>query len=147
MTDRRSTSEYCSFVWENLVTWHNKKQSVVSRSSVQAEFSAMAQEFCEGKRVRRLLQDLKINVAKPMKVLCDNQSVIKIAKNPIHHDQTKHVKIDKHSIKEKLEEWVFQFIYTPTSNQVTNILTKALSRKIFEELSCKLGLKNIFSAV
>ena len=46
--DRRSTSGYCLFVWGNLVTWRNKKQLVVSRSSAEAEFKAMAQGFCEG---------------------------------------------------------------------------------------------------
>ncbi|RVX01051.1 putative mitochondrial protein [Vitis vinifera] len=43
VTDRRSTSGYCSFVWGNLVTWRSKKQSVVARSSAEAEFRAMAQ--------------------------------------------------------------------------------------------------------
>ena len=42
MTDRRSTSGYCSFVLGNLVTWRSKKQSVVARSSAEAEFRAMA---------------------------------------------------------------------------------------------------------
>ena len=80
-------------------------------------------------------------------MLCDNQSAISIAKNPVHHDWTKHVEIDRHFIKEKLEEGVFKLIYTPTSNQVGDILTKALSRRIFDELSCKLGLNNIFNPV
>ena len=47
-TDRRSTSGYCSFVWGNLVTWRSKKQSMVARSSAEAEFCAMAQGICEG---------------------------------------------------------------------------------------------------
>lgn len=47
VTDRRSTSGYCTFVWGNLVTWRSKKQSVVARSSAEAEFRAMAQGICE----------------------------------------------------------------------------------------------------
>lgn len=46
--DRRSTSGYCTYVWGNLVTWRSKKQSVVSRSSVEAEFRAMALGICAG---------------------------------------------------------------------------------------------------
>lgn len=46
-TDRRSTTGYCSFVWGNLVTWRSKKQPVVSRSSAEAEFRAMAQGVCD----------------------------------------------------------------------------------------------------
>ena len=45
--DRRSTSGYCSFVWGNLVTWHSKKQSVVSCSSAEAKFRALAQGICK----------------------------------------------------------------------------------------------------
>ncbi|RVW92404.1 Retrovirus-related Pol polyprotein from transposon RE1 [Vitis vinifera] len=36
--DRKSTSGYCTFVWGNFVTWRSKKQKVVARSSVEAEF-------------------------------------------------------------------------------------------------------------
>ena len=46
--DRRSTSGYCFYVWGNLVTWKNKKQFVVSRSSVEAEFRSLALGICEG---------------------------------------------------------------------------------------------------
>ncbi|XP_022899416.1 uncharacterized protein LOC111412729 [Olea europaea var. sylvestris] len=46
--DRRSTTGYCTYVWGNLVTWKNKKQSVVARSSTEAEFIAIAQGICEG---------------------------------------------------------------------------------------------------
>ena len=48
VTDRRSTSGYCSFFWGNLVTWRSKKQSVVARSSAEAEFRAMAQAMAQG---------------------------------------------------------------------------------------------------
>ena len=46
--DRKSTTGYCTFVWGNLVTWRSKKQSVVSRSSAEAELRAVAQGICEG---------------------------------------------------------------------------------------------------
>ena len=127
------------------MTWCNKKQSIVSRSSAEGEFRAMAHGFCEGIWLKRLLQELQINITEPVLVLCDNQSAISIAKNPVHHDRTKHVEIDRHFIKEKLEEGVFKLIYTPTSNQVADILTKTLSRRIFDELSYKLALNNIFN--
>ncbi|RVW61349.1 Retrovirus-related Pol polyprotein from transposon RE1 [Vitis vinifera] len=116
VTDRRSTSGYCSFVWGNLVTWRSKKQSVVARSSAEAEFRAMA------------------------------QAAISIAKNPVHHDRTKHVEIDRHFIKEKIEEGVFKVSYTPTNCQTADILTKALAQVNFEDLTEKLGMINIYNA-
>ena len=45
LTDRQSTSGYCSFVWGNLVNWRNKKQSVVARSSAEAEFRLWPMAF------------------------------------------------------------------------------------------------------
>ncbi|RVW55393.1 Retrovirus-related Pol polyprotein from transposon RE1 [Vitis vinifera] len=128
VTDRRSTSSYCSFVWGNLVTWRSKKQSVVARSSAEAEFRAMAQGICEGIWLNRLLEELRVPLKHPMVLYCDNQAAISIAKNPVHHDRTKHVDIDRHFIKEKIEEGVFKVSYTPTNCQTADILTKALVR-------------------
>ncbi|XP_024029461.1 uncharacterized protein LOC112093978 [Morus notabilis] len=115
--DRRSTSSYCTYVWGNLVTWRSKKQPAVS-SSAEAKFRAMAQRICEA---------------------------INITKNLVHHDRTKHVKIDRHFIKEKFEEGRFELLYIPTSLQTADIRTKALSRNVFEELCSKLGMINICS--
>ncbi|RVW52356.1 Retrovirus-related Pol polyprotein from transposon RE2 [Vitis vinifera] len=146
VTDRRSTSGYCSFVWGNLVTWRSKKQSVVARSSAEAEFRAMAQGICEGIWLNRLLEELRIPLKHPMVLYCDNQAAISIAKNPVHHDRTKHVEIDRHFIKEKIEEGVFKVSYTPTNCQTADILTKALARVNFEDLTEKLGMINIYNA-
>nr|CAN75711.1 hypothetical protein VITISV_026859 [Vitis vinifera] len=146
VTDRRSTSGYCSFVWGNLVTWQSKKQSVVARSSAEAEFRAMAQGICEGIWLNRLLEELRVPLKHPMVLYCDNQAAISIAKNPVHHDRTKHVEIDRHFIKEKIEEGVFKVSYTPTNCQTADILTKALARVNFEDLTEKLGMINIYNA-
>ena len=145
ITDRRSTSGYCTYVWGNLVTWRSKKQPVVSWSSAEAEFRAMALRICEGIWLERLMRELGILTSEPMKVFCDNQSAINIAKNPVHHNRTKHVEIDRHFIKEKIENGTVSLLYTPTSQQIADILTKALPRKNFEDLSTKLGLINIYA--
>ncbi|RVX00154.1 Retrovirus-related Pol polyprotein from transposon RE1 [Vitis vinifera] len=129
-TRPRSTSGYCTYVWGNLVTWRSKKQSVVSRSSAEAEFRAMAHDICEGIWLRRVLKELKISDEEPMKMFCDNQSAISIAKNPVHHDRTKHVEIDRHFIKEKIEEGIIKMLYVPTCLQTADILTKALQKGV-----------------
>ncbi|RVW23313.1 Retrovirus-related Pol polyprotein from transposon RE1 [Vitis vinifera] len=115
--DRRSTSGYCSFVWGNLVTWRSKKQSVVARSSAEAEYRALAQGICSYKH----------------------------SKNPVHHDRTKHVEIDRHFITEKVTSETVKLNYVPTKHQTADILTKALPRPNFEDLTCKLGLYDIYS--
>ncbi|KAK2979081.1 hypothetical protein RJ640_026031 [Escallonia rubra] len=83
LTDRRSTSGYCTFLGRNLVTWRSKKQPVVAKSSSEAEFRSMAQGICELLWLKIILNDLKIKLETPMKLYCDNKSVINIAHNPV----------------------------------------------------------------
>ena len=84
--DGNSTSGYFTFVGGNLVTWRSKKQKVVSRSSAEAEFRGMVHGICELLWIRRILMDLGIVLITPMLLYCDNESVVKIANNPIQHD-------------------------------------------------------------
>ncbi|RVW95315.1 Retrovirus-related Pol polyprotein from transposon RE1 [Vitis vinifera] len=119
--DRRSTSGYCSFVWGNLVTWRSKKQSVVARSSAEAEYRALAQGICEGIWIKRVLSELGQTSSSPILMMCDNQAAISIAKNPVHHDRTKHVEIDRHFITEKVtSETVKLTMFLPSTKPQTS---------------------------
>ncbi|KAL6327261.1 hypothetical protein AAG906_017818 [Vitis piasezkii] len=129
----------------NLVTWRSKKQSVVARSSAEAEYRALAQGICEGIWIKRVLSELGQTCSSPILMMCDNQAAISIAKNPVHHDRTKHVEIDRHFITEKVTSETVKLNYVPTKHQTADILTKALPRPNFEDLTCKLGLYDIYS--
>ena len=125
----RSTSGYYTFVGGNLVTWRSKKLSVVARSSAEAEFRAIAHNICEVLWIKQLLEELKVASPLPIKVFCDNNVAIAIAHNLVLHDRTKYVEVDKHFIKEKLENGLIIMPYMPTVEQVAEILTKGLPKK------------------
>lgn len=82
-----------------------------------------------------------------MKLYCDNMSAISIAHNPVQHDQTKHIEIDRHLIKEKLENGLVTTPYVSSSNQLANVLIKGLPTTWFQEITCKRGTENIHSPI
>ena len=84
---------------------------VVARSSAKAEFRAVAQGICELLWLKLLLEELKVTNEKPMKLFCDNKAAINIPHNPMHHDRTKHVEVDGHFIKEKIEKSIICMSY------------------------------------
>ena len=61
------------FVGGNLVSWKSKKQSVVSRSSLESEYKAMTQSACEIIWLHQLLAVVGIKTSVPAKLWCDNQ--------------------------------------------------------------------------
>lgn len=67
------------------------------------------------------------------------------AHNPVHQERTKHVEIDRHFIKEKVEEGVINLSYVPTEDQEADLLTEAMPKLGFEFLTCKLGRMDIYS--
>lgn len=87
LTDRRSTSGYCSIVWGNFVTWRSKKQAIMTRSSVESEYRALALGICEGIWLQKLLVELHMKNNSTIKMFIDSQSTISIAKNLLHHDE------------------------------------------------------------
>ncbi|PRQ19236.1 putative RNA-directed DNA polymerase [Rosa chinensis] len=99
----------------------------------------MAHGVCEMLWLRHLLRDLGFKQKKVMPIYYDNKAAIEIAHNPIQHDRTKHVEVDRHFIKEKLDGQIISFPFVPTKEQLANILTKAISSKTFYDSLDKQG--------
>ena len=78
-------------------------------------------------------------------LFCDNKAAIDISHNPIQHDRTKHVEVDRHFIKEKLDVNIIQFPFVKSEDQLADILTKAIASQAFYNSLVKLGMNNIYT--
>jgi hypothetical protein len=79
-----------------------------------------------------------------MRLFCDNKSAIAIAHDLVQHDRTKHIEIDKHFIKEKLDSGLICTPFMSTHDQLADVFTKGLSVAAFQQLICKLGMDDIY---
>ncbi|CAN6563085.1 unnamed protein product [Malus baccata var. baccata] len=129
----------------NLVTWRSKKQKVVSRSSAEAEFRGMAHGICELLWLRKLLEGLGFKPKETMRLYCDNKSARDIADNPVQHDRTKHVEVDRHFIKEKLERKIVSIPFVNSEEQLADVLTHAVCSRKFDDSLVKLGMCDIYA--
>uniref|UniRef100_A0A2N9FUB4 Integrase catalytic domain-containing protein n=1 Tax=Fagus sylvatica TaxID=28930 RepID=A0A2N9FUB4_FAGSY len=144
-SDRKSTTGYCTFIGGNLVTWRSKKQSVVARSSAEAEYRAMAHSTCELTWLRTVLQEFGLLTQGPTPLYCDNQAAIHIASNPVFHERTKHIEVDCHFVRSKVESKDIITPFVPSGSQLADIFTKALPKNAIDSICSKLGVIDIYS--
>uniref|UniRef100_A0ACD5W9H1 Uncharacterized protein n=1 Tax=Avena sativa TaxID=4498 RepID=A0ACD5W9H1_AVESA len=93
-SDRRSLSAYCVFLGGSLIAWKTKKQTSVSRSSVDVELRAMALLTAEVTWLRWLLEDFGVSITTPTLVLSDITCAISVARDPVKHELTNHIGVD-----------------------------------------------------
>uniref|UniRef100_A0A2N9FB60 Integrase catalytic domain-containing protein n=1 Tax=Fagus sylvatica TaxID=28930 RepID=A0A2N9FB60_FAGSY len=117
-TDRRSTTGYCFLLGSSLISWRSKKQSVVARSSTEAEYRALADTTSELLWLRWLLQDLGVSTSSATPIYCDNRSAIQIARN----------------------DGSLQLISVSSHDQLADIFTKSHPTGRFRDLVSKLQL-------
>ena len=104
---------------------------MVARNNAEAELRSLAHGLSEILWLNHLVEELRILAQIPLKLFCDNKAAINISRNPVHHDITKHVEMDQHFIKEKVEDGAIYIVYIPTSSQVAIVLTKGIWKPDF----------------
>ena len=73
--------------------------------------------------------------------MCDNQGCIALAKNTTHHSRTKHIDVQHHSIREKLENLEIRLKYYLTEDMIADVLTKPLANDNHQTLTKSMGLE------
>ncbi|GFZ20884.1 hypothetical protein Acr_29g0000460 [Actinidia rufa] len=145
-SDRRSTSSFCTFHGSHLISWKSKKQAVVSRSSAEAEYRAMAQGTSEIIWLRSLLTELGFSVTDSSYLFCDNKSAIMLSSDSVLHERTKHIEVDIHFIRKKVRSGVITPSFVPSSAQIADMFTKSIGPSLLKSSLVKLGLVDIFAS-
>jgi hypothetical protein len=137
---RRSKSGDAVFLGDNLVSWLAKRQTVVSRSSAEAEYRVIANGVAEATWLRQLLHELQTPPSWCTLVYCDNINAMYLSTNPVQHQRTKHVKIDLHFVREKVAIDQVRVLHVPTTSQFADIFTKGLPSSMFNEFQSSLNI-------
>ena len=119
---------------------------MVSRSRAESEYRAMIQSVCKIMWLHQLLVDVGIKTLVLTKFLCDNHVAVHIASNPVFHERTKHIEIDCHFVREKIQLGLISTRYVKTRERLDDIFTKALSGDQVSYICNKLGMINIYAS-
>ncbi|GKE22722.1 ribonuclease H-like domain-containing protein [Tanacetum coccineum] len=138
---RRSTSGYCVFLGDNLLSWSAKRQHTLSRSSAEAEYRGVANVVAETAWLRNLLRELHSPLSTATLVYCDNVSAVYMSANPVQHQRTKHIEIDIHFVRDMVTAGQVRVLHVPSRFQYADIFTKGLPSALFEEFRSSLSVR------
>jgi hypothetical protein len=138
--DRKSTSGYCFNLGSTMISWSSRKLGSIAQSTAEAEYIVASAASREAVWLRKLISDLFSTELEPTVIHCDNQSCIKLTKNPVFHDRSKHIEMRYHYVRDMVQKNVLSIQYVSTTEQTTNILTKPLSLAKFVYFRDKLGV-------
>ena len=100
----------------------------------------MTNATCEVVWLWRILADLEEKKSGSTCINCDNQSAIKLAHNPIYHARSKHIELQYHFVREKIESNEIDLVFYNTKDNMVDIFTKHLGKLKFEVFRHKLGV-------
>ena len=112
---------------------------------VQKRNRGMALGLCEALWLRLLLQDLGYLSRQPIQLFCDNKAACDIVHNPVQHDRTKHVEVDRFFIKEKLDDKIVELPKIRLEDQLADILIKVVLGQVLQKILDKLGMCDIYA--
>lgn len=104
LNTRRSITRYVVYLGNNTVSWQSKKQSLVSRSSTEPEYKALAHTAADIALVRGILKDLEVLLPSPSAIHYDNMSAIALSANPVFHSRIKYLDTNFYFVIESVQQ-------------------------------------------
>jgi hypothetical protein len=112
-------------------------------SSCKAEYIAASTASTQALWLVRLLSDLLGRDTRAVELRVDSKSALTLAKNPVFHEWSKHIRVRHQFIRSCLEEGSIKTGYINTKDQLADLLTKPLGKIKFLELCSKIGMIQI----
>jgi hypothetical protein len=121
------------------VSWVSKKQNSIVLSTTEVEYIVVGHCCAQLLYMRQTLRDYGYKLSKVL-LLCDNESAIRMADNPVEHSRTKHIDIRYHFLRDHQQKGDIEIAYVSTHNQLPDIFTKHLDEKTFTKLRNELNI-------
>jgi hypothetical protein len=139
---RRSSTGWVFTLAGGPVSWSSQRQKTVATSTMDAEYIAGAEAAKEAVWIRNFINDLRIPGVHidTVPLYIDNNSALKLTRNPEFHSRSKHIDVKHHFIREKVDEGVINTQRVETRDNLADVFTKALPRPTHEDLVNRLNL-------
>jgi hypothetical protein len=137
--DRKSISGGVTFLNEMPISWHMKKQSMVSLSTMEAEYVACSEAAKESLGIREIAKEIGLEVCRPLELWCDNQAAICQAKGEGSSERAKHIDMRIKFIITCVKKNLIEIKHVPTVDMIVDVLTKPLSKekmRVAREMIC-----------
>jgi hypothetical protein len=144
--DRKNTSGCCQFLGRSLVSWSSKKQNLVALSTAEAEYISAGNCCTQLLWMKQTLLDYGISF-KNIPLLCDNESVVKLATNLVQHPRTKHNDIRHHFLRDHVDKGDISVYSIGTNDQLADIFTKPLDEARFCKLRSEMNIIDLSNVV
>jgi len=138
--DRKSQGGHVSLLINGAVSWQSQKQDLIAMSTLEAEYIASSEGAHEAKWVLQLHQDIHSKDASPLPINCDNQGALSHITTGIIKARTKHINVCYQNSRDLHARKIVDYSYVHTNENVSDILTKALTKDKHEKFTQAMGL-------
>jgi hypothetical protein len=139
MDHKRSTSGYVFNLFGGKNSWMRKRQAIVALSTIEVEYMATTHASKEAVWLQRLCSGIGL-VQQAVRLDCDNQNAIFLAKKPTYHSKTKHIDVQYHFVRDMVEEKKVLLQKVDTLKNVVDSLTKSVRTENFSWCRVTMGI-------
>ena len=138
--DRKSRSGVMILYHGSPIVWKSRKQSVVARSTAEAEYIAGSVGAREMQWIRQLLIFSGEEVTNPSRIYIDNQAVVKLTHSAASTKKVRHLELPYHELRQMVQDNIVEVEYVNTKDQLADSLTKPPNQRTLARLKDELRM-------